>query len=90
MMNWLKKFKEPHVIYQIKSDLSDMSQEELWAHVKELTRSPHWRYLEEILHRDREMKVVELVHATDEGAHNRVRGKIKLLDWLLSFSKILV
>lgn len=90
MLNWLKKFKEPYIEYQIRTDLSDISEEQLFEHVRELTRSGHWPYFEEKLLRMRNFHLAEMVMATDEPTHNRLRGKIKTLDWVLSLSKNLV
>lgn len=90
MISWLKRLKEPSVIYKTRTNLSDVSEEQLFDHVKELTHTGHWQFFEEKLHRMRDFHLAELVVATDEGTHNRLRGKIKTLDWILSLSKNLV
>lgn len=83
---WFRK-EEPLLKITISHEMTTVPDELLAQHTKELTNSTHWPYFIEKLRRQREFHLAELVYSTDPMTHERIKGKVKSLDWFLMLDK---
>lgn len=59
---------------------------EVYHHVDALTKLDEWKIFEEYLRRNREKLMVDMVLSTDTPTLDRIRGRIKSLDFILALS----
>ncbi len=72
---------------RVMDNLSNTSQEEIYATVANLTRRDEWKYFEEFIRRERERMLMDLVMSTENMASERIRGRIKSFDFILALGK---
>ena len=82
--DWLK-VKEEVLLVKHMTDMSKVPDEQLWDAVQKLVDTGNWKYFEEVLRRERERFMKELVLSDNQKEADRIKGRIKTLDWLLQF-----
>lgn len=89
LRNLLRNFLKikPELWVKVMDKMDNVSQEEVYATVANLTRSNEWKYFEEFIRRQREQVLMDLVMSTESMASERIRGRIKSFDFILALGK---
>jgi len=82
---WLK-FREEVLIVKHMTDMSQVKDEEVWDVVSKIVARSDWRYFEEMLRRERDTRLKELILSDTQKEGDRIKGRIKTIDWLLQFN----
>ena len=87
--NWLK-VREEVLVVKTMTDMSKIPDKDIWDSVSKLVETGHWKYFEELLRRERERLLKDLVLADNQKEADRVKGRIKTIDWLLQFNGFVI
>lgn len=84
-MKWPKFLtKEQPVLYvKTMKDMDRYTDEDLWERVSKMIESDNWLYFEELVRRQRDVQMRDLVLSEQRGQWERIQGRIKTFDWLL-------
>ena len=84
-MKWPKFLvKEQPVLYiKTMKDMDRYTDEDLWERVSKMIEGDNWLYFEELVRRQRDVQMRDLVLSEQRGQWERIQGRIKTFDWLL-------
>jgi hypothetical protein len=86
-MFWSKKKPEVvHIIHEI-SPMDDLDDGSLLDNCEELFNHYAWKYFREKIRRDRANLMNDLAYAEGNDQLERIKGRIKSLDWILLLGK---
>ncbi len=83
MFNPFKRKSEPVLYIKVMKDMDRFTDDDLWDKVSRMIESDNWLYFEELVRRQREIQMKDLVLSEQRGQWERIQGRIKTFDWLL-------